>query len=444
MPHTMAALTAGEITEWRATIVARETAVLSREDRGHVDAGLAPDLATLGDAQLAARAKAIAYALDATSALCRARGAVSDRRVSIRPAPDTMSLVTGFLPVVQGVAVHASLTRAAAAAHALGDPRSKGQIMADTFVERITGQATADGVPLEVQLIMTDRSLLAGESTPAQIPGFGPVPAAFARDLIAGQAGDRGWADVTQGNSSHGDRWREDGRQAEGPHGDVLDGAGRQAGGRQGDVVGENARPADVWQESAEEDAGGPGDGGHGEDGHAVSPDEPQAAELVRVWLRRLFTSPDETSLVAMDARRRTFDGLLRQFLIARDQICRTPWCDAPIRHIDHIAAVAGGGETSAANGQGLCARCNYTKELAGWRTEVIAGSGRHRVRTTTPTGHTYESTAPPPLGLLVDPTRGRSSPDHDDGAGVPGRDHRDNADGSPLTAAFEQLLRVA
>ncbi len=399
MPHTMAALTAGEISEWRATIVARETAVLSADDRRSVDACLGPDLATLGDAQLAARAKSIGYALDPTSALRRARGAIADRRVSIRPAPDTMAYVTGFLPVAQGVAVHLALRQAAASARARGDQRSTGQIMADTFVERITGQATAEGVPLEVQLIMPAGTLLAGDDDPALIPGFGLVPAAFARDLVRGRA-------------------------KAGEQDDGRDDAGAQGSGAQG--------------------SGGPGIGGPGMGGQEL-------AERASVWLRRLFTSPSDGSLVAMDSRRRTFDGLLRRFLVTRDQVCRTPWCDAPIRHIDHITAAADDGETTAVNGQGLCARCNYTKELPGWKTELVpdpdraSGSdgGRHRVRTTTPTGHTYESVAPPVLGNVADPLRARSAPDDRERAGPPREDH-DETPASPLSTAFEELLRAA
>ena len=47
MPATMAALRAGEISEWRATLVARETACLTREDRQVADAraGRAPGAA---------------------------------------------------------------------------------------------------------------------------------------------------------------------------------------------------------------------------------------------------------------------------------------------------------------------------------------------------------------------------------------------------------------
>ena len=33
--------------------------------------------------------------------------------MTLRPAPDTMTLLTGFLPVAHGVAAYAALTRAA-------------------------------------------------------------------------------------------------------------------------------------------------------------------------------------------------------------------------------------------------------------------------------------------------------------------------------------------
>jgi hypothetical protein len=94
--------------------------------------------------------------------------------------------------------------------------------------------------------------------------------------------------------------------------------------------------------------------------------------------------------------------------LVLRDGRCRTPWCGAPIWHADHVVAHAEGGPTSLPNGQGLCERCNQTKTLPGWPAEVLdtvldtgrdSPAGRHAVRTTTPTGHHYDSTAPPLLG---------------------------------------------
>ncbi len=330
MPHTLQALADGRISEWRATILVRETAVLSAEHRTRVDAVLADRLGDLGDRGIEKEAKKLAYELDPGSVVRRARRAQSDRRVSIRPAPDTMSYVTGLLPVAQGVAVHATLSKHADSLRAAGDPRSRGQIMADTFVERLTGQAQASAVPVEVQLVMTDRTLLGDDDTPARLVGHGPIPGALARSLI---------------------------------------------------------RPDSL-------------------------------ADQARVWLRRLFTNPRTGALVAMESRRREFPAALRQFLVIRDEVCRTPWCDAPIRHADHVRRAADGGKTSAANGQGLCETCNQAKEAVGWEVSASrAGPGAGGpVAVRTPTGHCYASRPPdlpgdrPPLALIRGATGHTSS----------------------------------
>ncbi|HEY5150118.1 MAG TPA: HNH endonuclease signature motif containing protein, partial [Mycobacterium sp.] len=119
------------------------------------------------------------------------------------------------------------------------------------------------------------------------------------------------------------------------------------------------------------------------------------ASPNIKTWIRRLYTDPDTGQLITADTQRRTFSPAARQFLIARDQTCRTPWCDAPIRHADHMIPHANGGPTTITNGQGLCERCNYTKMTPGWTTKADAdGIG---VITTTPTGHTIRSDPPPP-----------------------------------------------
>ena len=48
-----------------------------------------------------------------------------------------MTYVTALLPVAQGVGVYAALRRAADTTF---DDRSRGQVMADTLVERVTGR----------------------------------------------------------------------------------------------------------------------------------------------------------------------------------------------------------------------------------------------------------------------------------------------------------------
>jgi hypothetical protein len=327
LPHTHAALTRGVLSERRAEIVARGTSHLTPELREAVDRDVIgahrDTCGAWGDRELERRVRACGIRLDAQAAVERARVAGTERRVTIRPIPDTMAVVSAVLPVAQAVAVHAALMCAAAQAKASGDPRSQGQVMADTLTERVTGQSAAEGLHVEVQLVMTDRTLLQSEDTPAHIPGYGPVPAAWARDLL--------------GPRSHS-----------------------------------------------------------------------------KVWLRRLFTHPATGTLVAMESKRRLFPPALRRYLVARDGVCRTPWCDAPIRHADHVKPWAEGGSTTDSNGEGLCVTCNLAKEHPGWRHSLEPPSPRtttsshdpHTVRITTPTGHTYTSVAPPVLPGVVEPPR--------------------------------------
>ncbi|MBT1001451.1 HNH endonuclease [Paenarthrobacter sp. DKR-5] len=321
MPRTLTALAGGDLNEWRAALLVRETACLSAADRCAVDATLAPDLGTLaghGDGALIAAARTAAYRLDPRSVTDRARKAETERFVSLRPAPDTMAWLTALLPVSAGVAAYSALTREADSARAAGDPRSRGQLMADTLVQRLTG-TPGGAAGIEIQLIMTDRTLLQADSEPVRLPGYGILPAAWARARV---------------NNHH-----------------------RSDGG--GDRDGEDS---------------------------------------FRVWVRRLYTAPGTGDLIAMDSRARLFPPGLRRLIQVRDNICRTPYCDAPVRHLDHVRSWHTGGPTTLANGAGLCETCNHTKETPGFTSQPVPGP-RHTIRLTTPTGHAYHSTAPPPPG---------------------------------------------
>lgn len=193
MPATLAALTSGHLSEWAATVVVRETALLSVEHRTEVDRQLAPHLvgSGWGVRRLGNEARRIGYRLDPGAAIRRTSRAETDRRVSLRPAPDAMAYLTALLPVAQGVACYAALTKDADSARATGEPRGRGQLMADTLVERLTGQSAAAGTPVEVGLVMTDRTLFAGSSEPAHLLGHGTIPADLARRLV--RDADRAW-----------------------------------------------------------------------------------------------------------------------------------------------------------------------------------------------------------------------------------------------------------
>ena len=266
-------------------------------------------LEQLGFRRAEATVKRIAYETDKPGYTQRGRKARADRRVTLRPAPDTMAVLSGLLPVEQGVACLAALRKHADATVAAGDGRSRDQVMADTLVERLTGQTRATDVGVEVGIVLP-LDALADPDSPAtgELVGHGPLPAGIVRDLLRSTAGKR--------------------------------------------------------------------------------------------WWRRLFAHPETGTLVGGESRARRFDGFLAALIDLRDGgRCRDPFCDAPIRHHDHIRQSRAGGPTSFTNGRGVCARGNFVREMPGWAVETVhdgLGDQPHTVRTTTPTGHTYTSRAGP------------------------------------------------
>ncbi len=207
----------------------------------------------------------------------------------------------------------AALNRAAASAIAAGDPRSRGAVMADTLVERVTGRPVWVAEPVAVNLVLSDETLLGEDDSPAVVEGFGPIPASVARRLVEGAVTD----------------------------------------------------------------------------------------EQSKATLRRLYRHPKSGALVAMESRSRRFPKGLAKFIRLRDLICRTPYCDAPIRHLDHAQPRNRGGPTTARNGRGACERCNYDKESPGWHVCAGEENGVHTAEFVTPTGARYRSTAPPAPGRV-------------------------------------------
>ena len=147
------------------------------------------------------------------------------------------------------------------------DDRSRGQVMADTLVERITGRPADKPVPVALNLVIADTTLAGDDNEPAWLHGYGPIPAGFARKL-----------------------------------------------------TGDAALDADA-----------------------------------KATLRRLYRHPTSGQLVAMESRSRIFPKGLAAFIGLRDLTCRTPYCNAPIRHHDHATPAREGGPTSARNGLGDC-----------------------------------------------------------------------------------------
>jgi hypothetical protein len=335
LAHTRAAFRAGRVDGFKATLIARETGCLSAEHRARVDEELCADpgeVERLSPRRLVGRLQRAAATLDASSVARRRRRAEADRHVSLRPAPDVMTWFGALLPVKAGVAVHAALDRDARAAKAAGDQRSIGQLMADILVQRVVhpGLATSAGA-----------DPAAGWAAAAAPPIAAPVKGATvsAVPVMVNL--------VVRDSVLFGD---EDGTGWVDGHGPV---------------------PGDLLRSWVADNL----ESGLG------------------AWVRRIYERPSTGALVAMDSKAELFQGRLAEFIRIRDRVCRTIGCGALVRHADHVEARARGGPTTADNAQGLCELCNYAKEADGWTARTVPGP-RHTVETTTPTGHTYTSTA--------------------------------------------------
>lgn len=319
MPHTFQALRIGILSQWRATLLVRETSHLTAEHRAQIDEQICgpaslPTLARTGTRRLIARVKELAAELDVHACVKRRAKAVAQRSVSVRPAPDLMVYLTALVPMQQGVQAYAQLKKHAETAKAAGAERGTGQLMADTLIERLTGREPghADDVPVTINLLVSDQTLLADGDRPGVVvegmpAGAGVVPGPVARNLVV-----------------------------------------------------------------------------HGIDADAA-------------WLRAIYVAPGGR-LVASTSKARFHPQGMADLLRAREQgVCATPWCDAQVRHIDHVTPHAEGGPTSLDNGQGLCVRCNHAKQSPGWTQSTTESNGRHAIETVTPTGHSYGFVAPEP-----------------------------------------------
>ncbi|MEQ3550165.1 DUF222 domain-containing protein [Pseudonocardia nematodicida] len=296
--HLHALFLAGELDADKIAAIVTAADTLTPDQRAELDRRLAEhDLTRLGIGRLRDLARRLVAEIAPADFAQRCEAAKNTRRVTVRPAADGMAFLTAHLPVEQAVGCVAALDKAHRDLSASPEPlpRTRGQVMADTLVERLTGKTHATDIDLHVQVIVPVEALIDPDSPlPAEIPGYGPVPA----DLLATNKG--------------------------------------------------------------------------------------------RTTLRRLITR--KGVVIGGDTRQRRFTRFLDELIRARTRNrCTEAYCDAPIRHIDHITRAADHGTTTLDQGRGTCEFHNYLREQPGWTVEHTPDG----VQTTTPTGHTYPN-APP------------------------------------------------
>jgi hypothetical protein len=289
LDHARGLFAAGELAEATVLEVVAATAHLDPAERAAVDERLsAQGIERLGVRRVHDLTTRLAMEIAPEKAEVKARSARCGRHVRVRLAADGMADLVAQLPAEQAAACLGALHRAVTEHYVTADTvtRSRTQLLADTLVERLTGQATAGDVAVEVQVLVPVETLLDPHSPlAAEIAGHGPIPAQIARELLATTAGKK--------------------------------------------------------------------------------------------TFRRLVTR--DGIVIGGDSRRRAFDGVLETLIRARDgNRCTAPYCDAPIRHIDHKERWADGGRTTFANGRGYCEFHNHAREPL--RAECRVRERRHGV----------------------------------------------------------------
>lgn len=175
----------GRLSEPVVRSVVRETAALDADDLILADAELAPRLAGLTARKAGQLAARVVVAMEPEAAHERAETRRRDAYVAIDPLPDGVATLYAVGPAEQIIAAYQALDSWATGARSTGDPRSRGQIMCQTLVERVTGLTHANGLDVEIGLVMDAATLTATDHHPVELDGYGPLSPDVADEIIA-------------------------------------------------------------------------------------------------------------------------------------------------------------------------------------------------------------------------------------------------------------------
>ncbi|WP_026874869.1 HNH endonuclease signature motif containing protein [Jiangella gansuensis] len=234
-PATWAALSAGLIDERRARLITGELGTHDVAIRRRVEAAVLPAAPDLDTVALRRRIVQLLHQLAPATAEQRCQEARERRDVTLTPAPDAMAHLEAYLPAEDAIAVRKVLDAAADTLQRLDTAgerqrRTAGQRRADALAamawqalntQQIGGAghrlgcactcgrahdeaagppdgealsstapppiplASAHGRPVAVQLTFPFRALVGLSDEPAELAGYGPIPAQVARHLAA-------------------------------------------------------------------------------------------------------------------------------------------------------------------------------------------------------------------------------------------------------------------
>ncbi|MGH3719480.1 MAG: DUF222 domain-containing protein [Pseudonocardiaceae bacterium] len=239
LPATLAALEQGRITLAKARVIDAETMNLSEEHTAGVEQRVLAKAGKQTPGQLRVATRRAVLTADPTATRKRAERARRERGVRMWPEPDGMATLSAHLPAAEATGVFAVLDEHARRAGSPGDERTMDARRGDALVDLVltpTGsrsqgtntareQATEEpdgdsgsarddapapdatspapdatspaarrcecghprrGAGADIRVTIPYTALLGAEDQPGELAGYGPIPAAVARDLAAG------------------------------------------------------------------------------------------------------------------------------------------------------------------------------------------------------------------------------------------------------------------
>ncbi|QTE27873.1 HNH endonuclease signature motif containing protein [Pengzhenrongella sicca] len=195
-PAVHDALACGVLDHRKATALTDAVAHLDPDTAATVLAGALPVAPSLTVPALRAKVRRLELTCNPDATRDRARRERGDRHVRIAPAPGTtaMAWISALLPAEDAMTIYTAIDALAATADP-ADPRTVDQRRADALTDVCevilrTG-LTPTGTPLPTahgtrpQLLITAAAttLLGLDDTPADLAGYGPIPADLAREI---------------------------------------------------------------------------------------------------------------------------------------------------------------------------------------------------------------------------------------------------------------------
>jgi hypothetical protein len=202
-PKVWEALHQGRIDLPRARVIVDQTSHLEETTARRVADTALERAGSQTTGQLRARIQRLVIAVDPDSARNRYEAKLVERRVVIEATETGTANLFGMdLPAADTNAAMRRINRIARSAKTADDPRTIDQIRADILLDLLNGrqpdQSHGDGAVVDIRVDLT--TLTGLDDNPAEIPGWGPVIADIARQVVDEQERAQWQVTVTDEN----------------------------------------------------------------------------------------------------------------------------------------------------------------------------------------------------------------------------------------------------